>query len=202
MGKNICHHFITVSIFFYILLGISFNANADKITGKNLANAAMTRTKYPITYDPSYFSTKYPLGDVPANKGVCTDVVIRSYRLLGIDLQKLVHEDMKNNFNSYPKLWGLKKPDTNIDHRRVPNLQVFFKRYGVELPITKNPNDYKPGDIVTWNIGGKTFIPHIGIISNQKTAGQYKVIHNIGDGPKLENVLFDYQITGHYCYSG
>jgi len=202
MEKFARHNFIILAFFFCVLLSMSVNSNAGKIIGKDLARSAMSRTKYPIIYDPTYFSIKYPLGDVPADKGVCTDVIIRSYRPLGIDLQKLVHEDMKNNFQKYPKIWGLKTPDTNIDHRRVPNLQVFFKRQGAELPITKNPNDYKPGDIVTWNIGGKNFIPHIGIISNQKTAGQYKVIHNIGRGVKAEKTLFEFPITGHYRYMG
>lgn len=167
---------------------------------KSLSSCALELTKQHVRYDPSYFSIPYPNGDVPADKGVCTDVVIRAYRMMGIDLQKEVHEDMKAHFSLYPTIWGLKKTDTNIDHRRVPNLMVFFKRKGKELPITKNPNDYKPGDIVCWNLGGAT--THIGIVVNRKSADgkRYQVVHNIGGGQVCEDVLFDYTIIGHYTY--
>jgi uncharacterized protein YijF (DUF1287 family) len=165
-----------------------------------LADSAYTLTKIKVEYDPVYFSIKYPKGDVPANKGVCTDVVIRAYRKMGIDLQKEVHEDMKKNFHLYPKIWGLKKPDTNIDHRRVPNLMKFFERKGTPLPITQNANDYKPGAIVCWNLGGGT--THIGIVSRKKAqnASRYQIIHNIGGGQVLEDCLFDFKIIGHYNY--
>ncbi len=168
-----------------------------------LITAAIQQTKADVSYDGSYFRIKYPNGDVPAHLGVCTDVVIRAYRELGIDLQVLVHEDMKSHFGLYPKLWGLDKTDTNIDHRRVPNLQVFFKRFGAELPVTKKPEDYKPGDLVTWNLrndGGS--LPHIGIVTNQKSSATNNplVVHNIGAGPVLEDMLFTYKITGHYRY--
>ncbi|MDX5321898.1 MAG: DUF1287 domain-containing protein [Bacteroidota bacterium] len=164
-----------------------------------LADSALTLTKQKVTYDPSYFQIDYPNGDVPANKGVCTDVVIRAYRKLGIDLQKEVHEDMKAHFGDYPQNWGLSKPDKNIDHRRVPNLMTFFKRQGAELSITNKASDYQSGDIVCWNLGGA--VTHIGIVSTKKAAdGTPMIIHNIGGGQVLENMLFAYKIIGHYRY--
>lgn len=165
-----------------------------------LADSAYTLTKVDVMYDPQYFSIKYPNGDVPANKGVCTDVVIRAYRKIGIDLQKEVHEDMKKHFHLYPKIWGLKKTDTNIDHRRVPNMMKFFERKGHLLPITLNAHDYKPGEIVCWSLGGGT--THIGIVSRKKVknTNRYQVIHNIGGGQVLEDCLFHFKIIGHYKY--
>lgn len=167
---------------------------------EKLSNAALALTNDKVSYDPSYFSIDYPNGDVPATKGVCTDVVIRAYRKLGTDLQKEVHEDMKANFEVYPKIWGAKRTDTNIDHRRVPNLMTFFKRKGTEKPITQNASDYKPGDIVCWNLGGA--ITHIGIVVNKKSADgkRYLIVHNIGSGQVLEDCLFDFKIIGHYHY--
>jgi hypothetical protein len=152
-------------------------------------------------YTPNYVALKYPNGDVPAKTGVCTDVVIRAYRKLGIDLQKEVHEDLKANFSKYPNLkkWGLKKPDTNIDHRRVPNLEVFFTRKGQKLAVTQNPSDYKTGEIVTWMINGK--LPHIGIITHKKSSnGHPMIVHNVGNGQVLEDCLFRYEIVGHFKY--
>jgi len=168
----------------------------------SLSEAAIGRTKYDVTYDPAYFSIDYPNGDVPSDRGVCSDVVIRSYRELGIDLQKLVHEDMKKSFNKYPQIWGLSSPDKNIDHRRVPNLRTFFKRHGTELIISENPLDYKSGDLVTWNLRNKGSLPHIGIVTNKLNDENNTplIVHNIGSGPKLEDMLFDYKITGHYRY--
>ncbi len=168
-----------------------------------LIKAATEQTRSDVRYDGRYFTLKYPNGDVPAHLGVCTDVIIRAYRAIGVDLQVLVHEDMKAHFGLYPKLWGLKKTDTNIDHRRVPNLQVFFKRFGTELPVTNKPEDYKSGDLVTWNLrndGGS--LPHIGIVTDQKSAssGNPLIVHNIGAGPVLEDMIFEYKITGHYRY--
>lgn len=165
-----------------------------------LADSAYTLTKVDVTYDPQYFSIKYPNGDVPASKGICTDVVIRAYRKMGVDLQKEVHEDMKKYFHLYPKTWGLKKTDTNIDHRRVTNLMKFFERKGHLLPITQNANDYKPGEIVCWCLGGGT--THIGIVSRKKVKNttRYQVIHNIGGGQVLEDCLFHFKIIGHYKY--
>ncbi len=165
-----------------------------------LADSSLTLTKQDVVYDPSYFRLDYPNGDVPPNKGVCTDVVIRAYRKLGIDLQKEVHEDMVANFNQYPKIWELSGPDKNIDHRRVPNLMTFFTRHGATLSITENPADYMPGDVVCWNLGGR--ITHIGIVSNKRspTGNRPLIIHNIGGGQVLEDMLFDYAIIGHYRF--
>jgi hypothetical protein len=166
-----------------------------------LADAAFALTTQRVTYDPAYFTIPYPNGDVPADKGVCTDVVIRAYRKLGIDLQQKVHEDMVANFSLYPKTWGLKKTDTNIDHRRVPNLMVFFSRFGKVKAITNNPADYLPGDIVCWNLGGS--ITHIGLVANKRSPDGLRplIIHNIGAGQVLEDGLFSYKIIGHYSYS-
>lgn len=165
-----------------------------------LIQAAIERTTHQVTYDGRYLGIAYPGGDVPDNIGVCTDVVIRSYRKIGIDLQKEVHEDMRTHFSAYPKNWGLKRPDTNIDHRRVPNLQVFFQRHGKELPVTKNAQEYKAGELVTWMLPGN--LPHIGIVTDKRSADGKRplIVHNIGQGPKLEDMLFDYPITGHYRY--
>ncbi|WP_394800542.1 DUF1287 domain-containing protein [Aestuariivivens insulae] len=165
-----------------------------------LSDVALRLTHQKVTYDPSYFSIAYPNGDVPSDKGVCTDVIIRAYRQLGVDLQKEVHEDMKAYFNEYPKLWGLKTTDKNIDHRRVPNLMTYFKRNDAEKPITQNAKDYIPGDIVCWNLGGA--ITHIGIVVNKKSKDgkRYLIVHNIGSGQVLEDCLFDFKIIGHYRY--
>ena len=165
-----------------------------------LNDAALSLTKQQVTYDPSYFSINYPNGDVPANKGVCTDVIIRAYRKVGIDLQKDVHVDMKVNFSRYPKIWGLKTTDKNIDHRRVPNLMTYFKRKGAAKPTTKNAKDYLPGDVVAWNLGGA--ITHIGIVVNKrsKDGKRYLIVHNIGAGQVLEDCLFKFKIIGHYRF--
>jgi len=175
----------------------SFTANGFY---EQLSEAAVALTKNDVTYDPTYFSIKYPNGDVPANKGVCTDVVIRAYRKMGIDLQKQVHEDMQQHFKLYPKIWGLKTTDPNIDHRRVPNLQVFFTRFGKSFSVTQNAQDYKTGDLVTWMIGGK--LPHIGIVSHLKSHDGERnlIVHNVGSGQVLQDCLFAYKITGHYRY--
>lgn len=167
---------------------------------ERLSQAALQLTQQQVTYDPSYFSITYPNGDVPSDKGVCTDVVIRAYRKVGIDLQKEVHEDMKANFSAYPKNWGLTRTDKNIDHRRVPNLMKFFERQGAEKPMTTNPSDYLPGDIVCWNLGGGT--THIGIVVNKQSRDKkrYQIVHNIGSGQVLEDCLFTYTIIGHYRY--
>ena len=169
---------------------------------QQLAEAAMQRTHMQVRYDGAYRRIGYPGGDVPADTGVCTDVVIRSYRSLGIDLQQLVHEDMRDNFSSYPskRIWGLSRPDSNIDHRRVPNLQVFFRRHGTELAVTQQAADYKPGAIVSWMLPGN--LPHIGIVSDKRVPGTERlmIVHNIGAGPKLEDMLFSYPITGHFHF--
>ncbi|MFY0598275.1 MAG: DUF1287 domain-containing protein [Cyclobacteriaceae bacterium] len=167
---------------------------------KKLSNAAIELTEDDVVYDPSYFSIDYPGGDVPKGKGVCTDVVIRAYRELGIDLQKEVHLDMKENFDQYPNIWELRSTDKNIDHRRVPNLMKFFERKGKVLPKTKDASDYKPGDIVCWNLGGA--ITHIGIVVDEKSEdGERNLIaHNIGNGQELSDCLFSYKIIGHYSF--
>ncbi|RKR10844.1 hypothetical protein C8C83_2536 [Flavobacterium sp. 90] len=169
---------------------------------EKLSNAAISIIDPSIDYDPAYFSIEYPNGDVPANKGVCTDVIIRSYRKLGIDLQKEVHEDMVEHFSEYPNLkkWGMTKTDTNIDHRRVPNLEIFFERNGEKLIITQDAKDYKTGEIVTWLINNK--LPHIGIVTNKKSKDGKRnlIVHNVGDGQVLQDCLFEYKIVGHYRY--
>jgi len=174
----------------------------DKEFSSRLVKAALERTEHNVTYDGSYIKIAYPGGDVPDNIGVCSDVVIRAYRELGIDLQKEVHEDMQANFDDYPKNWGLITTDTNIDHRRVPNLRVFFQRFGSELPVSRSPDAYLPGDLVTWTVQGN--LPHIGIVSDSKTffGKRPLIVHNIGRGPVLEDMLFEYLITGHYRYYG
>lgn len=164
-----------------------------------LSDAAIMLTKDEVEYDGKYFKISYPNGDVPKDKGVCTDVIIRAYRKMGIDLQKEVHEDMAKNFTLYPKTWGLKTPDTNIDHRRVPNLQKFFTRFGEVKPISDKASDYKPGDIVTWMLASNR--PHIGLVIDKKSStGTYMVVHNIGYGQKMDDFLFESKITGHYRY--
>ena len=171
---------------------------------EKLSSAAIERTNHTVRYDPKYVRIPYPGGDVPADTGVCTDEVIRSYRALGIDLQKEVHEDMAENFGRYPNhlRWMQITTDTNIDHRRVPNLMVFFSRKGTSLPLSSNSADYGPGDLVTWDLGGG--VPHIGIVVDQKAVAgrRYLVGHNIGAGPRMEDVLFQWKITGHYRYFG
>jgi len=168
----------------------------------SLVDAAVDRTNYSVSYNGSYFVIDYPGGDVPSDIGVCTDVIIRSYRALGVDLQELVHLDMKNSFNDYPKDWGLSHPDSNIDHRRVPNLQTYFFRHGEVLPVTYQAWDYQPGDLVTWMLPGN--LPHIGIVVDRVAANGTRplIVHNVGQGPKLEDALFSYEITGHYRYTG
>ncbi|MDQ2638993.1 MAG: DUF1287 domain-containing protein [Pseudomonadota bacterium] len=162
--------------------------------------AARVQTLSPVVYDGAYVRIDYPMGDVPQDRGVCTDVVIRAYRSIGIDLQVLVHEDMRDNFRAYPALWGLGRPDRNIDHRRVPNLQKFFERRGAKLPATQAPPDYQPGDLVTWMLPGN--LPHIGIVSDRKQSGTDRplVIHNIGAGATEEDMLFAFPVTGHYRF--
>jgi len=168
-----------------------------------LSEAAVERTSHEVRYDPTYFRIDYPGGDVPAEVGVCTDEVIRSYRALGVDLQRLVHEDMKANFALYPRKWGLTKPDTNIDHRRVPNLMVFFERQGAAQPVTAEARDYKPGDVVTWDLGnGLTHIGVVVAVPSGSDEGRLQIVHNIGAGPKMEDVLFAWKITGHYRFAG
>ena len=168
---------------------------------RRLVAAAVAQTRTHVTYDGSYRRIPYPGGDVPQNIGVCTDVVIRAYRQVGVDLQVKVHEDMRRAFRSYPALWGMRGPDPNIDHRRVPNLQTFFRRSGAELRRSTDPSAYRAGDIVSWMLPGN--LPHIGIVTNGRSpAGVPLIVHNIGRGPEVEDMLFRYTITGHYRYIG
>jgi len=180
------------------------NQSSQQVFLEKLSAAAIERTHHVVRYDPKYVRIPYPGGDVPADTGVCSDEIIRAYRALGIDLQKEVHEDMAANFSAYPnqRRWMLAHPDSNIDHRRVPNLMVFFSRKGTSLPISTQPENYEPGELVTWDLGGG--VPHIGIVVDRKSAatGRYMVVHNIGSGPRMEDVLFSWQITGHYRYFG
>jgi uncharacterized protein YijF (DUF1287 family) len=171
---------------------------------RHLVAAAVERTHHPVRYVSAYVRIPYPGGDVPPDTGVCTDEIIRTYRAVGVDLQKEVHEDMLPNFTAYPnkRRWRLAHPDSNIDHRRVPNLMVFFQRKGESLPTTARAEDYAPGDLVTWDLGGG--VPHIGIVVDQRIrwSNHYMIVHNIGEGPKMEDVLFNWKITGHYRYFG
>lgn len=183
-------------------ISIQENKVEDEVSyfRKKLSEKALEIVDPSVVYTPDYVNISYPNGDVPAKTGVCTDVIIRAYRKLGIDLQKEVHEDMKLYFSIYPKHWGNKKTDTNIDHRRVPNLETFFERKGKKLAVTNNPDDYKTGAIVTWMIDSK--MPHIGIVTNQlsKDGKRRLIVHNVGAGQVLEDCLFKYQIIGHFVY--
>lgn len=168
-------------------------------SGQELATVAKAQVGLTQTYDSSYQKLAYPGGDVPLNRGVCTDVIVRAYRKFNIDLQVLVHEDMARAWGKYPNPWRMKSTDKNIDHRRVPNLATFFKRHGKTLPANRDPRDYLPGDIVTWRLPSN--VPHIGLVAvEQSSAGIPLVIHNIGQGVRLEDCLFEFTITGHYRY--
>jgi uncharacterized protein len=200
--------------FYFLLLTILFltcgQKNSEMTSAKpvqetfqsKLSDAALSLTEEEVTYDPDYIAIQYPNGDVPRNKGVCTDVIIRAYRKLGIDLQKEIHEDMEAHFSLYPNLkkWGLKRTDPNIDHRRVPNLEVFFERKGKKLQVSNDPKEYKTGDIVTWMINDK--LPHIGIVTNKKSPDGKRpmIVHNVGAGQVLEDCLFSYAVVGHFRY--
>jgi len=189
---------LTCIIFFCFFSIFQFSFSQDTFFD-SLSMASLPLSKDEVTYDGSYRSMSYPNGDVPVNIGVCTDVIIRAYRKMGVDLQKEIHEDILKNRAAY---WRVKSPDTNIDHRRVPNMQVFFKLNGKVLPISNEPNDYKPGDIVCWKLGGKGGIDHIGLVVNRKSIDEKRnlVIHNIGGGQNIEDFLFGDLIVGHYRF--
>ena len=189
-----------ISICLLVFILSNFVVVGQNSFSKRLSDSALELTKQKVTYDPAYFKIDYPNGDIPSNKGVCTDVVIRAYRKLGIDLQKEVHEDIKANFRKYPQKWGLSGPDKNIDHRRVPNLMTFFERNGEVKPITNNLTDYLPGDIVCWDLGGG--ITHIGIVVDKKSSDGTRnlIVHNIGGGQVLADCIFEFKIIGHYTY--
>jgi len=203
-GLNLMMNSRIVLVAAWLLAGSAVLANAQEANDsslRKLAQAAIDRTSHGVTYDGSYRRIDYPGGDVPDDVGVCTDLVIRAYRAaLGIDLQRAVHEDMTRAFEAYPPIWGLSRPDPNIDHRRVPNLQTFFARNGKTLAGSNDPSAYRPGDLVTWMLPGN--LPHIGIVVHQRsTDGQRPlIVHNIGAGPKVEDRLLDFPITGHYRF--
>jgi uncharacterized protein YijF (DUF1287 family) len=163
-----------------------------------LVQSAYAQVGKTVKYDPAYERIAFPGGDVPLERGVCTDVIVRAYRGIGVDLQALVNLDMRAAFGAYPKLWGLSRPDPNIDHRRVQNLAAFFKRHGKELPVSKEPRDYKPGDIVTWRLPDGR--PHIGLVSDRQGGGRPLIVHNIGEGARVEDTLFEFTVSGHYRY--
>jgi uncharacterized protein YijF (DUF1287 family) len=185
---------------FAILLVVSLSPPAAADSGRCLVEAARKQIGVTVLYDSGYRRIPYPNGDVPPDRGVCTDVLVRAYRQLGVDLQVRVHEDMTSAWRVYPKSWGLSRPDSNIDHRRVPNLATFFSRKGEALPVSRNPRDYAPGDLVTWRL--PSGVPHIGIVSDRRTAsGIPLVVHNIGRGTQEEDALFLFTLTGHYRYA-
>lgn len=188
---------ILISIVFLCITGL-LPANADNDVGLRLVNAARVQIGKTVQYDPVYQSLEYPNGDVSMDRGVCTDVIVRAFRVaFGLDLQKLVHEDMKRDFKKYPNNWGSESPDKNIDHRRVANLQTYFKRRGWSIAVSKKSDDYKPGDLVTCTVPPN--LPHIMVVSNKKTIlGRPLVIHNIGAGTKEEDRLFEFELTAHY----
>jgi uncharacterized protein len=167
---------------------------------KLIIDGAIEQVGKTTSYDPSYQELDYPNGDVPIETGVCSDVIVRAFRKAGIDLQKDVHEDMQANFSAYPTKWGLKSPDSNIDHRRVPNLDTFFTRMGKSLPTDSGSDNFLPGDIVSWDLGGGS--THIGMVTNvwYKPSQRYLIVHNIGGGTRMEDALFSWKITGHYRY--
>lgn len=203
---KLCAKFLLLCTFALLLLSIAslgqypvLHRNREEFTRKLVA-AAIERTHHHVRYISAYVSIPYPGGDVPADTGVCTDEIVRIYRVVGVDLQKQVHEDMVQHFDLYPHKW-LSHPDSNIDHRRVPNLMLFFSRRGTQLPIAPRSEDYMPGDIVAWDLGGG--ITHIGMVVDRRGAsGRYMVVHNIGRGPQMEDVLFDWKVIGHYRYYG
>ncbi len=181
-----------------LALGFGTGVRAEPALGTRLAAAALAQVGVTRIYDPAYVRLDYPDGDVSLERGVCSDVVIRALRRIGVDLQRLVHEDMRAHFADYPRNWGLRRPDRNIDHRRVPNLQRFFVRRGLAVPITGDPRDYRAGDLVAYALPGN--LPHIGVVAAQRTPDGVRplVVHNIGAGAQLEDVLFAWEIVGHY----
>ena len=167
---------------------------------RKFIDAAVAQVGVTTGYDPAYVRLEYPGGDVPKETGVCSDVIIRAFRGADIDLQKEIHEDMNRAWAEYPKRWGLSRPDRNIDHRRVPNLMTYLKRLGKSVGMSNNSEDYHPGDIVTWDLGGG--IDHIGIVTDRALSpnGPLLIAHNVGAGARVEDVLFRWRITGHYRY--
>lgn len=198
ISRLVWHGRLMHSHFYFLLALLLLPACVVAQPGADLAAAAAAQIGVTTVYDPAYVSLKYPGGDVPPARGVCCDVVIRALRAYGVDLQKLVHEDMKANFSAYPKIWGLKTTDANIDHRRVPNLMKFFERKGRALRVSDDDADYQPGDFVTWMLTGNLY--HIGVIAAEKVPSTDRpfVVHNIGRGAQREDVLHAFKIIGHY----
>ncbi|MBI3566103.1 MAG: DUF1287 domain-containing protein [Elusimicrobia bacterium] len=176
--------------------------DADAASARRLAEAALAQTRTKVVYDPAYFKLAYPGGDPPADRGVCTDVVVRAYRALGVDLQVAVHEDMAARFDAYPDLWKRGRPDANIDHRRVPNLMVFLARRGAALPLSTRPDDYRAGEVVAYDLGGG--VTHVAVVSERRSADGKRplIVHNIGEGPKLEDALLSWRVIGRFRYYG
>jgi uncharacterized protein len=181
-----------------LLLVAPLRAARATSASEALLAAAHAQVGVTVLYDGRYVRLAYPGGDVPVDRGVCTDVLVRAYRAIGIDLQQRVHEDMRANFAAYPRLWGLRSPDRNIDHRRVPNLATWFARHGETLEASAEGADYQPGDIVTWRLASG--LPHIGLVSDRRSDGRPLIVHNIGAGVRIEDGLFSHRITGHYRY--
>ena len=179
---------------------INVVADTELTTASRIEQAALERVGKTIIYDGTYQKIKYPMGDVADERGVCTDVVIRSFRKVGVDLQKLIHLDMSSNFKAYPDRWGLRTPDSNIDHRRVPNIRRYFERHELSLAVSDNPDDYKAGDIVSWRLLNNA--PHIGIVISHKSVDGKRplIVHNVGWGTKVDDYLFANKITGHYRF--
>jgi hypothetical protein len=192
-------------LFFFLacVLLASAPAEASQIAAAKFLHAAAALENGNVRFDSGYHRIAYPMGDVPSNTGVCADVVVRAYRGVGIDLQQRVHEDMVRNFSAYPKQWGLNRPDPNVDQRRVLNLATFFRRHGSALKITSDPRDYNPGDLVTWNLNPHGVTPHIGIVMPQRTKDGTRplILHNMGSGQIVQDILFVYKITGHFRYA-
>jgi uncharacterized protein YijF (DUF1287 family) len=184
------------------LIGVVTPPDAESTFVQRLIAAAVAQTSERVVYDGSYRRITYPGGDVPRHVGVCTDVIVRAYRAAGVDLQQRVHEDMARAFSSYPRLWGLTRPDSNIDHRRVPNLQTYFRRRGAEQTVSADAGSYLPGDVATWMLPGN--LPHIGVVIDQRSddGARPLIAHNIGQGPRVEDMLFQFPVTGHYRYRG
>lgn len=183
----------------FLLGGLDRSLAEPKPTLALLSNA-LEQTRLTTVYDPAYVQIPYPGGDVPIERGVCSDVVVRAFRAAGVDLQLAVHQDMKKNFSAYPKMWGLSRPDTNIDHRRVPNLMKFFARLGKALPPSQEAADYLPGDVVAWRLPNGLY--HIGLVSSIPSSDPNRmlVIHNIGRGTQVEDILFAFEVLGRYRY--
>ena len=181
------------------LLLLAGAARGEGETGRMLA-AAHAQIGVTVRYAPAYVRLDYPGGDVAVDRGVCSDVLIRAMRAVGVDLQVDVHRDMRAHFSDYPRHWGLTRPDANIDHRRVPNLERYFERSGKSLPLSRDPADFEPGDFVSWRLDGGQ--PHIGIVSDQRSADGLRplIVHNIGAGTQLEDVLFEWKMSGHFRY--